>query len=73
MEQVKLVLDHLQEVRKVASLFLRGGGNVLINLAHARGIYVVKPVIPAMLSVIFSPMLIYPHQIPIKCTIGMSF
>lgn len=31
---------------------------MLINLGHARGICVVKPVLPAMLSVIFSPMLV---------------
>lgn len=30
---------------------------MLINLADARGIYVVKPVFPAVLSVIFIPML----------------
>lgn len=74
MEQVKLVPDHLQAVQQSCfSVFWGGGRNVLINLAHARGIYVVKPVLPAMLSVIFSPMLIYPCQIPIKCAIGMSF
>lgn len=34
-----------------------GGGSMLINLAHARGIFVAKLVLPAVLSVIFSLML----------------